>query len=81
MKARIVWSDPVRDLVLELPAREQEEIFEKTALLKHFPYMYTVRDKGRFRRHRFFQAGNWLVYYKVVDEIIYVRGLWPARIP
>ena len=81
MKVRVVWSDPVRDLVLELPEREREEILEKTALLKHFPHMYRVRVKGRFRRHRCFHAGNWLVYYKVVDEIIYIRGLWPARIP
>ena len=81
MTARIVWSDPVRDLVLELPEREQEEIFEKTLLLKHFPQMFQVRLKGRFRRHRFFHAGNWLVYYKYIDETVYIRALWLARIP
>ena len=44
--------------------------------------MYPVRFKGRrFRRHRWFQAGNWLVYYRVVEDTIYIRGIWPARIP
>jgi hypothetical protein len=40
--------------------------------------MYPLRTRGRFRRHRFFQAGNWLVFYKVVEGTIYIRGLWPA---
>jgi hypothetical protein len=43
--------------------------------------MYPLRTRGRFRRHRFFQMGNWLVFYKVVEGTIYIRGLWPARIP
>jgi plasmid stabilization system protein ParE len=81
MKARVVWADPVRDLALELPLREQQDIFEKVALLKRLPHMYPLRTRGRFRRHRFFQGGNWLVFYKVVQGIIYIRSLWPARIP
>jgi hypothetical protein len=43
--------------------------------------MYPLRTRGRFRRKRFFQVGNWLVFYKVVQGIIYIRSLWPARIP
>jgi hypothetical protein len=40
-----------------------------------------LRTRGRFRRHRSFQAGNWLVFYKVVEGTVYIRGLWPARTP
>jgi hypothetical protein len=79
---RIVWADPVRDLVYELPETERNAIFDHLKYLGVFPYMYPVRIKGRrFRRHRWFQAGNWLVYYRVVEGTIYIRGIWPARIP
>jgi hypothetical protein len=54
---------------------------ERVDLLRYFPHIYPLRTRGRFRRHRFFQAGNWLVFYKVVEGTIYIRGLWPARIP
>ena len=43
--------------------------------------MYPVRMTGRFRSHRWFQAQNWIVYYRVSDDTVYIRGLWPARIP
>jgi hypothetical protein len=26
-------------------------------------------------------AGNWAVFYRVVDDTVYIRALWPARIP
>jgi hypothetical protein len=26
-------------------------------------------------RHRWFLAGNWLVYYRVVNNTVYLRGL------
>jgi len=65
MKARIVWADPVRDLLLELSPREQRLILEKVDMLARFPFMYPLREKSkRFRRHRWFTAGNWLVYYR-----------------
>ncbi len=64
-----------------LPKKETAEIVERVDLLRNFPHIYTLRTRGRFRRHRFFQAGNWLVFYKVVEGTIYIRGLWPARIP
>jgi len=80
--ARIVWADPVRDLFLDLPNPQRELILDHLKYLRRFPYMYPVRGKGkRSRRHRWFQAGDWLVYYRVVDKTIYIRGLWPARIP
>jgi len=82
VKARIIWADPVRDMFLLLPGFEQEEILTRLEMLTHFPQMYPVRMKGRrFRRHRWFQAGNWLVYYRVIDSTVYIRGLWPSRIP
>lgn len=82
MKVRIVWADPVRELLLALPPRDQRLILEKTDMLAYFPYMYPVREKGkRFRRHRWFTAGNWLVYYRVASDVVYIRGLWPAQIP
>jgi hypothetical protein len=82
VKATVTWSDPVRDLFLELPPKEQREILEKLESLAHFPRMYSVRLRWRrFRRHRWFRAGNWLVFYRVTGNTVYIRGLWPARIP
>jgi hypothetical protein len=79
---KVIWADPVRDILLELPETERNAIFERAQYLPLFPYMYPVRLKGRrFRRHRWFQVGNCLVYYRVVDKTIYIRGIWPARIP
>ena len=79
MRARIEWFTPVYDAFMELAPQEREEILEKLELLKIFPRMYEVRTKGRYRRHRYFYSGNWLVYYRVVENTVYIRGLWPAR--
>jgi len=81
VKAQVVWADPIRDLLLELPEKERREILEKADRPERFPRMYPVRARGRFRGHRWFLAGNWLVYYRVVEHIVYIRALWPARIP
>lgn len=79
---RIVWADTVRDLFYELPESERIEILGHLNYLMLFPHRYPVRAKGRrFRRHRWFLAGNWLVYYRVAGDTVYIRGLWPARIP
>ncbi len=79
--AQFVWPQTVLDALVELPQREQELILEKVGRLQTFPAMYPLRAKGRFRRHRWFFAGNWLVYYRVVGQTVYIRALWPARIP
>jgi len=81
VKAEIVWARSVWELFGELPARDRRSVLEHMQYLPRFPQMYPVRLKGRFRRHRWFRAGDWLVYYRVVDKTIYIRGLWPARIP
>jgi len=78
---RIVWADAVRDLFYELSELERNDILGHLKYLTLFPHMYPVRAKGRFRRHRWFLAGNWLVYYRVAGGTAYIRGLWPARIP
>ena len=78
---RIVWADAVRDLFYELSELERNDILDHLKYLTLFPHMYPVRAKGRFRRHRWFLAGNWLVYYRVAGGTVYIRGLWPARIP
>jgi plasmid stabilization system protein ParE len=79
--ARIVFAGYLLDLFNELPLTELELIEEKIEPLARFPRMYPIRQKGRFRRHRWLRAGNWIVYYKVVDETVYIRNIWPARIP
>ena len=79
--ARIVWLEPVAQLLRELPPRQQKLILARIRPLRRFPRMYPVIGKGRFRRHRRFIAGTWVVYYRVVDNTVYIRGLWPARIP
>jgi len=78
---KVVWAHAVRNVFIELPEREREAILERLNFLKRFPYMYPVRPRGRFRRHRWFQAGSWLVFYKVASGTAYIRGMWPARIP
>jgi plasmid stabilization system protein ParE len=77
----VKWSDPVRDVFLDLAERDRNLIVDHLRYLAFFPHMYPVRTRGRFRRHRWFQAGNWLVYYRVADGVVYIRGIWPARIP
>jgi ParE toxin of type II toxin-antitoxin system, parDE len=79
--AGIVFAGYLLDLLNELPLSDLELIEEKTEPLARFPRMYPMRQKGRFRRHRWFRAGNWIVNYKVVDETVYIRNIWPAQIP
>lgn len=79
--ARVIWFEPAARALRELPAGVRALILEKTHLLRHFPRMYQVVHRGRFRRHRRFVAGDWVVYYRVVENTVYIRGLWPARLP
>jgi hypothetical protein len=79
--ARIVWPKYLLELLDDLPLRDAELIVEKTKILVRFPRLYPVRPKGRFRRHRWLLAGRWIVYYRVADETIFIRALWPAQIP
>jgi len=79
--ADVVWANHVLELLEELPENERVIIVEKARNLTLFPRMYPVRGSGRFRRHRWYLAGSWLVYYRVIGDTVYVRGLWPARIP
>ena len=81
MKARVYWPHHLLEVLLALPAQDQKLILEKTRYLELFPNMYPVRVHGRFRRHRWFLAGDWLVYYRVVGKDVFIRGLWPARMP
>jgi len=78
---RIVWADPVRDLFLDLPETDRNRILEHLKYLRRSLHLYPARTRGRFRRHRWFRAENWLVYYRVAGGVVYIRGLWPARIP
>ena len=79
--AEVIWPQRLVDLVLEMPDRDREQIFRKVARLEAFPEMYPVRSFGPFRGHRWFIAGPWLVYYRVLEGKVYLRAIWPARIP
>jgi hypothetical protein len=79
--AQIIWPKAILDALGELPERERNLVFEKAGHLEKFPEMYPHRLAGPFRRYRWFLAGNWLVYYRFVDNAVYIRALWPARIP
>ena len=79
--AEVVWPESVLKILEALPFREAELILKKADGLERFPRMYPVRGKGRFRRHRWFLAGNRLVYYRYAGGTVYIRGIWPARIP
>ena len=79
--ARVLWTRAAQNVLIDLPVALQEEIARKTRPLARFPRMYPVRQHGRFRRHRHFLVKVWIVFYRVVDNTVYIRGLWPARIP
>jgi hypothetical protein len=79
--ADIVWPLHLLDFLLDLPERARELILENVDQLEPFPRMYPVRASGRFRRHRWFIASHWIVYYRVVRNTVTIRAIWPARIP
>jgi mRNA-degrading endonuclease RelE of RelBE toxin-antitoxin system len=80
--ARVIWSDPVKVVLNSLPEKEGEAIMEKVNELERFPRMYGLWTRSRrFRRHRCFVSGNWRVFYRVVDDVVWIRGIWPARWP
>jgi len=81
VKAPVFWSEEVFALLDELPPVQREAILEKIDLQQHFPRLYPVRTRGRFRGHRWFLAREWIVYYRFVEGAIHIRGMWPARIP
>ncbi len=79
--AEIIWPQTLVDLILEMPDPDREKIFRKVARLETFPEMYPIRTHGPFRGHRWFVAGSWLVYYRVVNQQVHIRAIWPARLP
>jgi plasmid stabilization system protein ParE len=79
--AEIIWPQTLVDLVLDLPDRDRDLIFRKIARLEEFPKMYPVRTSGPFRGLRFALAGRWLIYYRVADDKVYLRAIYPARLP
>jgi mRNA-degrading endonuclease RelE of RelBE toxin-antitoxin system len=81
LKYTVVVSPKIQAVIEDLSPRDQSELIEKLEFLEVFPRMYAMQLKGRFRRHRKFVAGNWAVYYRVVENTVYIRGLWPARLP
>jgi len=79
--AEVIWPESLLEVLEEPPFREAELILKKADGLERFPRMYPVRTQGRFRGLRWFVAGNWLVYYRLLRATVYIRALWPARIP
>ena len=82
MRFRIAIPPVIREALLNLPSQEQDELAEKLDLLQKHPFMYQLWFRSRrFRRHRQFVVGNWRIFYRVVDDTIWIRGLWPAQLP
>ncbi len=79
--AEIIWPQSLIDLVLEMPDREREEVFRSIRFLETFPEMYAIRTVGRFRGYRCVIAGKWLIYYRFLEGKVFLRAIWPARIP
>lgn len=79
--AEVTWPQRLVDLVLEMPDKDREQIFQKIGLLEAFPEMYPVKTSGPFRGHRCLVAGSWLIYYRFVEGKVCLRAIWPARIP
>jgi len=79
--AEIVWPQTLIDLLLEMSDADCARILDKIKNLETFPEMYPVRTSGPFRGHRWFLAGRWLIYYRVLEDKVYLRALYPARLP
>ncbi len=79
--AEVVWPQNLIDHMLEMTDPECRQILDKVTRLGTFPEMYPVRTSGPFRGHRWFVAGSWLVYDRIVEGKVYMRAIWPARIP
>jgi hypothetical protein len=79
--SEVVFTDPFLRVFSALSAREQAEIMDKVELLEMFPRMYKRIRGGEFAGCHVFIAGNWLVYYKIRSGTVYLRNVWPARIP
>ena len=78
---QVLWPESVLKVLLDLPERERERILERVLLLGRFSKMFPVRMKGRFRNHRWFLAHSWILYYRVSEDAVYIRAIWPARVP
>ena len=81
MKTEIFWSQSVLDILEEIRPAELDEIDRDVALLESFPRLYPVKRSGRYRGHRWFACGNWPVFYRFASGKVFIRGVWPARIP
>lgn len=57
------------------PRQSARKILEHLKYVKRFPRVYPVRSRSsRFRRHRWWLAGNWLAYYRVVENTVYIAA-------
>jgi hypothetical protein len=81
MKARVVWADPYAISRWSFPAANSGVFSRKSGYSNPFPTCTRCARAAVFAVIAFFPAGNWLVFYKVAEGIIYIRGLWAARIP
>jgi hypothetical protein len=79
--ADVVFTDPFLQVFSALSPRGQAQIMYHVELLEAFPKMYKRVQTGGFRGCHVFATDNWLVYYKVRSGTVYLRNLWPARIP
>ena len=79
--AEVIWPQHLVDAIVEMTDREQTQVLRKVSQLETFPEMYPVRTSGPFRGHRWFLAGSWIVYYRVLGGKVYMRAIEPARIP
>jgi hypothetical protein len=76
MKAEVVWAKTLWEVFEELPQKGKlprlwNAWISSDTSLTHTP---CARAAG-FAAIVFFQAGNWLVFYKIVEDTIYIRGL------
>jgi hypothetical protein len=75
----IRWAESVWELFEELLPQHQVPILKTLGILPVFPEMYPVRRTDLFAGCRYFVAGEWIIYYRVTRDAIWIRGLYPAR--
>jgi hypothetical protein len=74
------WLGPAQDAFEELDERDREAILVELETVRSFPNLYPARLNRPFLGSRQFVVRNrWTVIYHVMDDIIWVRVIYPAR--
>jgi len=73
------WTNEAVAALASLTDRQRRIALERVDLVRQFPAMYPVRQRGRFSGLRYFVLQRrWIVYYRLEDERLTIIALVPA---